>query len=416
MVLTQDQQTILDFVKKGSNVLITGGAGTGKSFLISEITNYFNNQKINYGVCALTGCAAVLINARTLHSLLGIGLAKGTPQELVKRIRKMDGKLSYLIGLRALIIDEISMFSDFLFDKIAEIFKIIHSSDRPFGKVQVILVGDLSQLPPVEGDFCFKASNWDHSKFVVKILTKSLRTNEVQFEELLNRLRWGVCNIDDLELLMNNKNVVSEGIIPTKLFSKNRDVDAVNNYELGKLIKAGNKFMEYRIIYSSNPLKLKTSTEYIVAHKIPENLKIAVGSQVMITRNLDFDLGIINGTRGVVIDICSDFVSLKLVSGIIYNLCYFHVKPDPFDTILVDNKLDFKYLPLVLSWALSIHKSQGMTIDSLEVDLGESIFANGQAYTAISRARSLNSLNVTKVSPRAFNVSKDVFQFYEKYC
>ena len=415
MVLTQDQEKILESIKNGKNTLITGGAGTGKSFLIKEVIRYFNSQKINFGVCALTGCAAVLINAVTLHSLLGIGLAKGTPQELYRRIRKMDGKLGFLMNLRALIVDEISMLSDDLFDKIAELFKIIHSSDRPFGKVQMIFVGDLSQLPPVQGDFCFKASNWDPANIDVKILTKSLRTTDANFEELLNRLRWGECSPDDLSLLMSTKSTFENGIKPTKLFSRNCDVDLVNQYELGKLIKSGKPSLEFGIKHSNNPLKLKASTDYIISQKIPENLKIAIGSQIMITRNLDFDLGIINGTRGVVTDICSDYISLKLVSGLEYNLSYFHVKPDPFDTVLVDNKLDFKYVPLVLSWAISIHKSQGMTIDALEVDLGETIFANGQAYTAISRARSLNSINISKVSPRAFNISKDVFNFYKKY-
>lgn len=414
-MLTPDQEKILGSIKNGRNTLITGGAGTGKSFLINEVIRYFQSQKIFYGVCALTGCAAVLINARTLHSLLGIGLAKGTPQELYRRIRKMDGKLGYLLSLKALVIDEISMLSDTLFDKIAELFKIIHSTDRPFGKLQVIFVGDLSQLPPVESDFCFKASNWDSSNIDVKVLTKSLRTTDQDFEHLLNRLRWGDCTPDDLCLLMSTKSTFENGIKPTKLFSRNCDVDAVNNYELAKLINAGNQFLNFSVKYSSNPLKLKTSTEYIISQKIPESIKIAIGSQVMITRNLDFDLGIINGTRGVVTDICSDYVSLKLVSGLEYNLSYFHVKPDPFDTILVDNKLDFKYIPLVLSWAISIHKSQGMTIDSLEVDLGETIFANGQAYTAISRARSLNSIHISKVSPRAFRVSNDVLNFYKKY-
>jgi ATP-dependent DNA helicase PIF1 len=412
MVLTPDQNEILEFVKNGENVLITGGAGTGKSFLINEICKYFNSTGINYGVSALTGCAAVLINARTLHSLLGIGLAKGTPQELVKRMRKMDSKLGYLLNLRALIIDEVSMMSDILFDKISEFFKIIHSSDKPFGKLQLILVGDLSQLPPVEGEFCFKAFSWDPAKIKVKILTKSLRTNDPVFEELLNRLRWGVCTPEDLLKLKNNKNTFENGIVPTKLFSRNRDVDTINNYELSKL---EGSCMEFRVKYSPNPLKLKTSTDYIIAQKIPESIILKVGAQVMITRNLDFDLGIVNGTRCVVLSFSESSVLLQLANGMKFELGYFHVKPDPFDTILVDNKLDFKYLPLIHSWALSIHKSQGMTIDSLEVDLGESIFASGQAYTAISRAKSLNSINITKVNKRSFVVSPSVIEFYEKY-
>jgi ATP-dependent DNA helicase PIF1 len=173
--------------------------------------------------------------------------------------------------------------------------------------------------------------------------------------------------------------------------------------------------MEFRVKYSPNPLKLKTSTDYIIAQKIPESIILKVGAQVMITRNLDFDLGIVNGTRCVVLSFSESSVLLQLANGMKFELGYFHVKPDPFDTILVDNKLDFKYLPLIHSWALSIHKSQGMTIDSLEVDLGESIFASGQAYTAISRAKSLNSINITKVNKRSFVVSPSVIEFYEKY-
>ena len=243
--MNSDQEKAFNATTNGKqNTFITGGAGVGKSYLIHEIVKYFVESKIKYSITAMTGCAAVLINGRTIHSFLGIGLAKGTPQDLFKKISRNKKLYDQLIDLRALIIDEVSMLSDELFDKIAKLFTFIHQTDRLFGNLQVILVGDMSQLKPIEGDYCFKAKHWDSCCFNVTILTKNMRVaDDLLFKEILDRLRWGKCNDDDLDVL-NDLRITEfpSEIIPTRLFSKNKDVDALNNIELSKLINDDKEF------------------------------------------------------------------------------------------------------------------------------------------------------------------------------
>ena len=409
--LNKTQKSILTSILDGKNAFITGFAGSGKSFLIEYINNVFNENGKKVQLTAMTGCASLLINGKTLHSALGIGLAKGTPRELVNRIRRKC-MLSFLSSLDVLIIDEVSMLSDTLFDKIAEIFKIIHNVNKPFGKLQVILVGDMSQLKPIDGDYCFYSKLWDASKFEVSVLTENMRVNnDERFDDLLKSFRWGV--VRDLELIEKMKqNKFNSLIKPTKLFSKNKDADTVNEYEISLLLKENRQSFVYKVIYSDNPLKIIESTKYSMDNKIQE-LNLCVGAQVMVTRNIE--PGIVNGTRGIVTDVSKTFVTIQLVNGCFYNVNYFHVKPDPFETNETILKIDFKYLPLTLSWAMSIHKSQGATIDLLEVDLGDSIFACGQAYVALSRAKNSDSVKITKFNPNSVKVSKSVMEFYDKY-
>jgi ATP-dependent DNA helicase PIF1 len=239
-----------------------------------------------------------------------------------------------------------------------------------------------------------------------------LWNNDERFDDLLKSFRWGV--VRDLELIEKMKQNTFNGLIkPTKLFSKNKDVDAVNQYELGLLLKETLESFVYKVIYPDNPIKLIESTKYSMDNKVQEYLTLCVGAQVMVTRNLEQN--IVNGTRGIVIGLTKTSVTIQLTNGELYNVCYFHVKPDPFETNEKLKKIDFKYLPLTLSWAMSIHKSQGATIDLLEVDLGDSIFACGQAYVALSRAKNSDSVRITNFNPRSVKVSKSVLAFYDKY-
>jgi len=408
MELNEDQQRALNAVHNLKNLLITGGAGVGKSYLISEIKKFFFDNTIPFGTTAMTGSAAVLINGRTLHSFMGIGLAKGSPDELIKKIKKNKIQYYGLIDLRALIIDEVSMLSDILFNKIDTIFSILHKTDVPFGKVQVILVGDMSQLKPIEGDYCFKAENWNKCKFNVCILNKNMRVqNDIVFKNILDRLRWGICTDDDLDTLDELRQTkFIDGIIPTRLFSLNKDVDQINNLELSKL---DSPMFTYAIKYSSNPFKLKESLQYVSSQKIQDTLKLCVGAQIIVSRNVDPEYGIVNGTRGVITKLTNEHVVIKLINDTEYTITFFPVTCD--DQPLID----FKYIPLKLGWAVSIHSSQGMTLDSLEIDLGSSIFTEGQAYTGLSRARSLSSVKIIKLQKRSFKTNEDVIQFYNKF-
>ena len=392
--LNVKQREISEKIKSGKNAFITGFAGSGKSYLIDHICNILRENKKSYAKTAMTGCAAILIDGYTLHSTLGIGLGKGEPKDLLKRIRRREGLLPMLLNLNVLIIDEVSMLSDELFDKIAQLFKLIHDSEKPFGKLQIILIGDMSQLKPVEGEYCFYAKCWEQCNIEVSVLTENMRVNtDTRFDDLLQKLRWGI--VSDLELIEKmKKNTFDGDILPTKLFSKNKDVDSINQHELGVLLKEGKESMTYKVMYTDNPIKLIESTNFAVSNKIPEFLILCIGAQVMVNRNINFEEKIVNGTRGIVTSLTTTGVTIKLISGGFYTISYFHVKPD---RDVSTKNLDFKYLPLQLSWAMSIHKSQGATVDLLEVDLGESIFTAGQLYTALSRAKNSDSVRITPI-------------------
>jgi ATP-dependent DNA helicase PIF1 len=388
MELNKKQKIILDLVLNGRNIFITGCAGSGKSYLTDHICEILKNK--NIGLTAMTGCAALLVNGKTLHNFLGIGLAKGESMDILKKI-KSKGRISTLKKLEVLIIDEVSMLSDILFDKIAEIFKIIHNSPKPFGNLQVILVGDMSQLKPIEGGYCFNAKYWEQCKFEINVLTENMRINDdIPFHDLLNNIRWGTVTPENISFIEKMKlNVFNGDVLPTKLFSKNKDVDFVNKIELDLLVATGKKTITYNLSgFNEN--------------KIPESITLCIGAQVMITRNIEN--GIVNGTRGIVTFVGKNFVTIQLLSGKLYNVNYYQVIEPHILT----------YMPLTLAWATSIHRIQGSTIDFLEIDLGDSVFACGQAYVALSRARTSKSIKITNFDKRSIMVDKSVIEFYAK--
>ena len=233
------------------------------------------------------------------------------------------------------------------------------------------------------------------------------------FKEILDRLRWGQCNDDDLDILNDLRTTkFPDEIIPTRLFSKNKDVDTLNNIELGKLINESNPGIIYEVRYPNHQLKRKASSSYVTSQKILDSIKLCVGAQVIVTRNIDPEIGIVNGTRGTIMKLDQEFIQIKLLDGNYYTLMFFTVKADIFNDL--DSNIDFKYIPLKLAWGVSIHSSQGMTIDALEIDLGASIFTEGQAYTGLSRARSMKSIKITRLLRSSFKTNKDVIEFYKR--
>ncbi len=409
--MNETQQEIYNFAKKGSNIFITGGAGTGKSYLVEHLSKYFAEQGINYAITAMTGTAAVIINGRTLHSFLGIGLGKGTPIDLYNRVRKQGPMIESLIDLETLIIDEVSMLSAELFDNINELLQKVRRSYKPFGGLQLILVGDICQLPPVEGNYIFTSKFWNTFNFKVKILTENMRisSHDLQFKEIVDRLRWGKFNTSDystLEKLKNNK--FPAYVKPTRLFSKNNDVIKINDNEFNLLVESGAVVKEYPVRY-----KTSLSQKYLETHKMLESIKLCVGAQIIVTRNVDTSMGIVNGTRGIVLQLNIDSILIRNTKGYEVVIDYYVVTPDRFDKNT--HQIEYSHLPVKLGWAVSIHSSQGMTIDALEVDLGNSIFSYGQAYTGISRARSMDSIKIIKLSKSSFKTSPLVIDFYNKY-
>lgn len=372
--LNQEQNEVLYRINNGKNILITGSAGVGKSFLIDYIIERYNHK--NTGLCAMTGCAAILIRGNTLHSFMGIGLAQDSVEILYKKI-KSNKKLKYL---DMLIIDEISMLDSALFDKINMLFQMIKSDPRPFGGLQVILVGDLFQLPPIQNNYCFLSHKWDDCAFIPFLLKTNMRQTNIDFQKLLERLRWGNCSDTDFATLSALKNTTfPDHITPTRLYPKNFDVDAINKKELEKLLDGANP-------------------------AIYDKLEICEYAQVILTYNIELEVGLVNGARGYVKDYTNSAISVKFQNGLERWITYITIKNR-------DGK-ENTFIPLKLAWALSIHKSQGMTIDALEVDLGSNIFTYGQAYTALSRSKDMNSIKIINLSKSAFRVSPAVVDFY----
>lgn len=401
-----EQQSAFDAVLKGHNIFLSGQAGTGKSYVIKNIKQWAITNKKQYFLTALTGCAATLIGGRTLHSALGLRPGNTPISTIVNKIKEYNKPLySKLVSLELLIVDEVSMMSDDLFEKVSLLFQEIRQNDKPFGGVQLVLSGDFAQLGPVTGDFCFKSPLWSRTIEQVCELHVIIRqSNDELFRQILKFLRKGKCTPKILKKLEAcSETEFPEHIVPTKLFSKRADADKVNEEEYTTLIHEGAEEMVYKAnILSKNKKEVAIWAKQI---GICEEVKMCVGAQVVITANLDQERGIINGTRGVVTSFSIQGPVLKLADGSTFTVPFRKIKDD-------SETLEIEVMPLQYAWAITIHRSQGMTLDAAEIDLGVSIFAPGQAYTAISRVRNLQSVRIVSVSPRSFIVDRDVKKFY----
>lgn len=401
IVLSEEQNNVITDVLNGNNILLMGSGGTGKSTLIKYLTHICNQQNISIGITASTGSAAVLIDGKTVHSYLGIGLAKESPKALASTLfYKYPKKATELKNLQILLIDEISMIDGNLLTKISAFLSIVRRDERHFGGLQIILSGDMYQLPPVQGILVFKSDIWEELDFTKHILTKIYRQeNDMDFQEILERAKLGAITDEDIKILKSCKGQhFTDDIKPTCLYPTNAKVDLVNNQEYD-LLKENE--MEYKTLYSN-----KESKSYCDNIGIPQILKLKIGSQVMVTRNVNSELKLANGTRGVVVDMFPQYVVIRTLYG--------NREIKQFECINENDKnLMYSIIPLKLAWAVTIHKAQGVTLDCCKIDIGDSLFAYGQAYTALSRVKDLKGLCVISVSKSAFKTHPEVLEFYK---
>jgi ATP-dependent exoDNAse (exonuclease V) alpha subunit len=374
-------------------MVLTGPAGTGKSYTLQNIIQWAQNNNKQYGITASTGLASFIIGGKTIHSFLGIGLGKKTPEDSANFVKfKNKPVFKRLQNLNMLIIDEISMIDKDFLDYISEFLAIIKNNEKPFGGIQVILSGDFCQLPPVNGSFCFFSNVWKAGNFETVQLDELMRqNNDTAFQQILQE-----CSQQTFEILHNLRNTqFPSDIVPTRLYSKNINVDQINLNELAKLKEQGQCTRIYQPIFKGGNAWCKHITD----------VELCIGTQVMCTTNIT-GTGIVNGTRGVVIDMTPNDVTIKMMNN--------QVQIIPIITTICedDKKQSVTYLPLKLAWAITIHKSQGMTLDALEIDIGNSIFEYGQAYVAISRARSLESIRIIDIKKSSFKTHPHVLKFY----
>ena len=439
MEYSEEQQIAFNKYVQGRNIFITGPGGTGKSALIKYIQRDAHNRGKYIQVCALTGCAAVLLEckAKTLHSWSGIGLGKGAIEQLIKKVLKNKHSKALWKETDILVIDEVSMMSLKLFETLDAIGKAVRKNSRPFGGIHLIFSGDFYQLPPV-GDkddpdtskFCFESEFWfstfqrqDHIQ-----LQKIFRQNDPVYQSILNQVREGRLKRSSNDALLHNVGrQIDEtaALRPTKLFPTRNKVDSINASEMGKL---GGDEVEYKIKYhgdlemtpnerlirhSYSPDQLKTELEYLKGNlRCDENIRLKIGSQVMCIVNIDLTNGemLCNGSQGIVVRFSTMDKRqpvVKFTNGYEMTMNY-HIWPS-------ENipGLGVSQLPLILAWALTIHKAQGATLDVAEIDAGSGIFECGQTYVALSRVKSLEGLYLTSFDARKIRIHKKVQEFYQ---
>lgn len=438
MEFSIEQQQAYNKYIEGDNIFITGPGGTGKSALIKHIQENAIKRLLDIHVCALTGCAAVLLNckAKTVHSWAGIGIGKASIETLVHKINNNRFLKQIWKNTDILVIDEVSMMSKVLFEKLDAIGKAIRRNQRPFGGIQLIFSGDFYQLPPVPdkddpetGKFCFESELWfetfspnNHIK-----LTKIFRQTDPIWQKCLNQLREGRIKITMNNLLLDivaNKKINENTLIkPTKLFPTRNQVDQINTAEMDKLTT---ELVEYKLKYRrdlemSNKDKINRTkvTEAQIEIELnclkgnipcDETIQLKVGAQVMCVVNIKLENGDIlcNGAQGIIVNLSP--LGLPIVrykNGYQMTMDYHIWESEHIPGIGVSQ------IPLILAWALTIHKAQGATLDVAEVDAGSGIFECGQTYVALSRVKSLDGLYLTSYDHRRVRVNNRVQSFYE---
>ena len=398
--MNDDQRAAYDAVTQGDSIFLSGIAGAGKSFTLQHITRWARDTGRRFGLTASTGAAAVLIGGQTLHSFTGIGKGDAVKGTLVARALSRKDIVKRLEPLQLLVIDEISMIDAELFDKLSAVFSAIRGTPQtiPFGGVQLVLAGDFAQLPPVKGDFCFQSETWRDMRIKTHDLTQSMRQRDADFAAILRDVRWGVLTPDARAQLRKCAHRDWDHVRPTRLHSTNKAVDHINQAELNLLLESGAQYRTYATEYSPD------SKDWADSGKIPKRVIIAVGAQVMLSANLDVQGGLVNGSRGVVEAVDSQGARVRFLRTSA------HIGMHRLSN--EENRaLHVTYLPLRLSWATSIHKSQGQSLDCVEIDL-RNMFLAGMGYVALSRVKSLDSLCLTGLGPNSFDCSPLVKEFY----
>jgi ATP-dependent DNA helicase PIF1 len=464
--LNKEQAAVLRAVKAGKNVFLTGAGGTGKSHTIRAITEWATAAGIRHAVTAMTGCAALLLNpavtaaagpslrtahAKTLHSWAGVGLAREAPHELAAAVIKNKRAAARWLDTQLLVIDEISMMTPDFLEKLDLVARRVRR--RPavrFGGLQLILAGDFCQLPPVQRSvptvamggagasvsgssssdddakgaaaaaapkFVFEMPLWaeliDESHELVQIQ----RQSDPVFQQLLNEARFGELSAASVDLLTRRMGLPwqENEIRPTLIFSRNAEVNSINEQNMA-LLDGERHVFKVQTTYkdghaTSHPDALETAlTRFDADAPYDTELTLCVGAQVMLLINKDQEAGLVNGSRGVVTAFSDGGLPIvQFKSG--------PVLVDRTDWWLPDpdfNGIGRAQIPLRVAYAITIHKSQGATLDTALVDIGSRTFEFGQAYVALSRVRSLDGLYIWKLDPRKVRCHPAVRAFYER--
>lgn len=450
-MLNERQQAAFNLYKNGHTFFLTGAAGTGKSYVIAEIlkdlilrfgqSGVDHNDNPYFAVTALTGISSLAIGGRTLHSWAGVGLADQAPEVLQQRLMKNKRAYARWRNCRVCIIDEVSMMDSDLLEKLHIIgCNIRRCYDKLWGGIQLIFAGDFLQLSPASGqDYCLFSPTWKQYITKVMNLTENQRQiNSNQLQGILHNIRYGIVTDEDKRILDTRliENLREEydmnGIKPTRLYSLKKNVEEINTSELNKLLSESNIKRVYRPLYElaqnenfkdndehrhrKQQLQReidKTNADQKILSLVDTSyynnvICLCKNAQVMLTTNLNHQAQLVNGQRGVVTDFDAGGSPIVLFdNGVQVTIPAFKFKVNngPFDFVI-------NQVPLTLAWAITIHKSQSLTISKVEVNLA-SVFCHGQAYVSLSRVRDLPGLFISSIEYPKITADKRVVKFYQ---
>ncbi len=420
------QTTALDILKTGQNVFLTGQAGAGKTYVLNQYIHYLRVRGVSVAITASTGIASTHMNGMTIHAWAGMGIKDTFNEDDFKRLKSRQAVVDRLKDVKVLIVDEISMLHAKQVNLLDEILRNIRQNSAAFGGVQVVFSGDFFQLPPVgsKGEsnkekFAFMATAWKHANFQICYLSEQYRQSGhgererfgMSLNDILNQIRHQDVDTLAKDILLSTRNH-DIGEHYTRLYTHNANVDNINQEQLALL--EGDSHSFDCVTYGEKSL-IEMLTKNV---KAAPTLTLKVGAQVMFVKN-NTNLGVSNGTMGEVID----FVALEAdmngdppSNAIKYPLVKLNngrmVYAEPDEWTIEDNQGDilagYSQVPLALAWAITIHKSQGMTLDAAEIDLSRT-FEMGQGYVALSRLRSLDGLKLLGMNKNSLLLDEWVF-------
>lgn len=401
------QEQALSILKSGKNVFLTGSAGTGKTFLLNQFIQYLKKYQVPVAITASTGIASTHMNGTTIHSWSGIGIKNEITLQDLSRLKDKKYLLKNIQSTHILIIDEISMLHKKQLDMINKVLKHIRNSPLAFGGMQVVFAGDFFQLPPISREaeearekFAFMSEAWQEAAPVICYLTEQYRQSNNDLNQILNQMRAQEMEVSMYELLSATKfNQLS--ISPTRLYTHNINVDEENELELKKIDA------ESRVFFAKLKGNEKMLEGFVKSLLVGERLELKIGAKVMFVKN-NHEKGYMNGSLGEVVDFVFDeseldyFPEIKMSDGT-------KIIATP-EVWTIDNEkgkplVQFIQVPLRLAWAITVHKSQGMTLDAAEMDLSR-CFEAGQGYVALSRLKNLEGLKLLGINQHAFVVDE----------